>query len=362
MPVSSAAGCVLDTMSLAPCMYGGITFDPNGVKEPQVVGHSMKVPNANKYRGQIAVFDSAAEGWESLDILSSDYPAPRAGHTMTSVGPSALTCGGTSPVVSFEVVLNTGCNELTGKACEGGAKPIFADSTVYNGIRSAILGKSSASTAIPTSDIVSDVYIEDARPKLDPDGQDVAPGQTVIKFAVRPKPNVQQSQVRALVKSNLEGSTGTLAQYQASWAPVIVIAKEPSSYDNANGIAQFQALNAPDGVGIDCWWLTLRPAPRWILYIDMGSLSLSLPLSRTHSLTLSHTLSLLRVFSLPTSFSRSLCLSLALSLSLSLSRARALSLSHTHTCTHTLSLTLHPYIYTNIHLYIHLYIHTYIHT
>ena len=43
-------------------------------------------------RGQIVVFDSAAEGWESLDILAPQCPMPRARHTMESIGPSALVC------------------------------------------------------------------------------------------------------------------------------------------------------------------------------------------------------------------------------------------------------------------------------
>ena len=44
-----------------------------------------------------------------------DYPAPRAGHTMTSIGPSALVCGGFSPVIPFTVDIEIKCVGENGK-------------------------------------------------------------------------------------------------------------------------------------------------------------------------------------------------------------------------------------------------------
>jgi hypothetical protein len=46
-----------------------------------------------------------------------DYPAPRAGHTMTSIGPSALVCGGFSPVIPFTVDIEIKCVGGNGKVC-----------------------------------------------------------------------------------------------------------------------------------------------------------------------------------------------------------------------------------------------------
>ena len=48
-----------------------------------------------------------------------DYPAARAGHTMTAIGPSALMCGGYSPVIPFAVSMDIKCFEGDAKVCTG---------------------------------------------------------------------------------------------------------------------------------------------------------------------------------------------------------------------------------------------------
>ncbi len=46
-----------------------------------------------------------------------DYPAARAGHTMTSIGPSALVCGGFSTVIPFTVEIEIKCVGGNEKVC-----------------------------------------------------------------------------------------------------------------------------------------------------------------------------------------------------------------------------------------------------
>ena len=251
-------------MSQAPILYGGLTFDPLGIMEPQVLGQYARVLSGGetKYLGEVVVFDSAAEGWEVEEVLSSDYPAPRAGHTMTSIGPSALTCGGYSPVVSFEVVINLECSKMCGKTCDG-SQPTFVDEASYLGVVNAVLGTSLSQNAKPGSDFISDVYVDDARPKLSPTGEAVDPAQTVLTLSARPKAGVLQSQVRAQVENSLKGSSGTFAQFSESWKPESVVSRQATQYDNSNGVSQFRALNTEDGVTMDCWWFSLRPIPRW---------------------------------------------------------------------------------------------------
>ena len=49
------------------------------------------------------------------------YPAARAGHTMTAIGPSALVCGGFSPVITFEADMKIKCvdsDKVCSQYCE----------------------------------------------------------------------------------------------------------------------------------------------------------------------------------------------------------------------------------------------------
>ena len=158
------------------------------------------------------------------------------------------------------------CEGLTGKNCDG-AQPVFANLTAYRGILAAIMGKKADKKASPNSDLVTEVYIDQALPKLSPDGTPVKPPKTVLKFSVRPKPAVKQAEVRVRVRTNIDGEDGSLAQFDDSWKPIEVRARDPSAYENANGIARYRALNAADGRSINCWWLTLRPKPRYRLRV-----------------------------------------------------------------------------------------------
>ena len=87
-PCSSSAGCVLDTMRESPVLHGGLSYDPMGKTEPHALGGC--VGNAPCV-GEVFLFDTLAEGWESLSIEApsvTSYPAARAGHSMASVGPT----------------------------------------------------------------------------------------------------------------------------------------------------------------------------------------------------------------------------------------------------------------------------------
>ena len=69
-------------------LHGGLSHDPTGKTEPYTLGGC--VGNAPCV-GEVFLFDTLAEGWESLSIKApsvSSYPAARAGHSMASVGPS----------------------------------------------------------------------------------------------------------------------------------------------------------------------------------------------------------------------------------------------------------------------------------
>jgi hypothetical protein len=65
-----------------PVLFGGLVLDTEGLAEPAVKGGCE---DKSCTAGSVDIFDKPAQGWESMQVVSSPYPYPRgrAGHTMT---------------------------------------------------------------------------------------------------------------------------------------------------------------------------------------------------------------------------------------------------------------------------------------
>jgi hypothetical protein len=79
-PVIGIATCVIENMRGMPLLFGGLVLDPEGLAEPTVNGGCEDTPCT---KGSVHIFDKPAQGWESMQVISSPYPEGRAGHTMT---------------------------------------------------------------------------------------------------------------------------------------------------------------------------------------------------------------------------------------------------------------------------------------
>ena len=83
-PVIGGATCVLQNMRGMPILFGGLILDSEGKAEPRVKGGCS---NDMCTSGNIFIFDTPAQGWETIEIPSNPYPKGRAGHTMTGHHP-----------------------------------------------------------------------------------------------------------------------------------------------------------------------------------------------------------------------------------------------------------------------------------